>query len=328
MTAAPARGLRRLRRFNPDRDVEEWRGAYVRYDIVKEFVAAFLVVLLLVLGLSAIFSSPDVRPVTIRSWSQRAPVDFAQTAIAELAGTSPSATYGPPYNHTPGAGQSIGPVSLSRLFGVHHPIDTARDDVIAPLKTLPAAPGLNAAIQQYASAPLAQQAQWTSAYGKGIANATFVRGSLDLPRGSYGPVAPMIASLTAMARSGALDSALTSSQQFYGTDYTKPLLFIADGSYMASVAAAQHLQGTQWGMMNETGNYPGQAWLWLYTMWYQVAPFSSSSNADALVWAVMVVLTLLLALLPFLPGVRSIPRRLRVYRLIWRRHYRELATRE
>ena len=31
-------------------------------------------------------------------------------------------------------------------------------------------------------------------------------------------------------------------------------------------------------MMNETGNYPGQAWLWLYTFWYQIPPFSSSGN--------------------------------------------------
>ena len=39
-----------------------------------------------------------------------------------------------------------------------------------------------------------------------------------------------------MARSGALDGALLSSRQFYGTDYTKPLLFIADGQYLANLA--------------------------------------------------------------------------------------------
>ena len=54
---------------------------------------------------------------------------------------------------------------------------------------------------------------------------------------------------------------------------------------------AQHLGGDQWGMMNETGNYPGQPWMWLYTFWYQVKPFSTSDNADALVWGLMMVLT-------------------------------------
>ena len=45
-------------------------------------------------------------------------------------------------------------------------------------------------------------------------------------------------------------------------------------------------------MMNETGNYPGQPWMWLYTFWYQVKPFSTSDNADAQVWALMMLLTL------------------------------------
>jgi hypothetical protein len=79
-------------------------------------------------------------------------------------------------------------------------------------------------------------------------------------------------------------------------------------------------------MMNETGNFPGQAWLWLYTMWYQVYPMNQSSNADLQVWVIMMVLSLALVLLPFIPILRSIPRWTRVYKLIWRQHYRELAA--
>ncbi len=158
-----------------------------------------------------------------------------------------------------------------------------------------------------------------------MANASFDHGILMVPSGPYGPVGPMISGLTSMARSGALDGALLSSRQFYGTDYTKPLLFIADGSFLASQAQGQHLSGDQWGMMNETGNYPGQAWLWLYTLWYQVPPMKTSTNADLQVWAIMMVLTVLLALVPFIPGLRSIPRWTRVYRLIWRQHYRDIA---
>ena len=45
-------------------------------------------------------------------------------------------------------------------------------------------------------------------------------------------------------------------------------------------------------MMNETGNYPGQPWIWLYTFWYQIKPFSTSGNADALVWGLMALLSL------------------------------------
>ncbi|HUZ19136.1 MAG TPA: hypothetical protein VMU75_01010 [Acidimicrobiales bacterium] len=317
----------RRRRFKVDRDVEEWHGSYVRYDIVKEFTLALIVVLLLTVVASILFSSPDDHPVTLKSWATANPVDFAQTAITELDGTSGTAGYGPPYNSTPGASQDIvGPISLESAFGVHHPINTMKDYVIDPLKTLPNAPAVHAALTSYTSASPSLQQKWTGAYEKGVAKASFSNGSLGLPAGDYGPVAPMIASLTSMARSGALDGALVSSSQFYGTDYTKPLLFIADGTYMANLGAALHLQGGQWGMMNETGSYPGQAWLWLYTMWYQVSPFTTSSNADAQIWGIMMILTLLLALVPFIPGVRSIPRKIGLYRLIWRQHYRSVEV--
>src|SRR5664280_952788 len=314
----------RKRRFRPDRDVEEWHGKYYPYDLIKEGIIAFIVVLIVVVGLAVIFSSPVDKPVTVKSWSTANPVDFAQTAITELDGTT--ATYGPPYNSTTGSSQSIGPISPESWFGVHHPIDTTNDYVIDPLQTLPNTPQVQAAVTEYKSASADQQASWTAAYEKAVANATYSKGVLTVPKGDYGPVGTMIAGLPSMARSGALDGALLSSRQFYGTDYTKPLLFIADGQYLANLGAADHLGGDQWGMMNETGSWPGQAWLWLYTMLYQVPPFKTSANADFQVWAVMMLLTLLLALVPFIPGLRSIPRWTRVYRLIWRQHYKDLAA--
>src|SRR5207237_8812742 len=120
-----------------------------------------------------------------------------------------------------------------------------------------------------------------------------------------------------LAGSGALQRLLTGGQ-FYASDQTKPLLLLADGAYLEDQARADHLGGDQWGMMNETGNYPGQPWMWLYTFWYQVKPFSTSGNADALVWGLMAVLTLGLIFVPFIPGLRSLPRLIPVHRLIWR----------
>jgi len=81
-------------------------------------------------------------------------------------------------------------------------------------------------------------------------------------------------------------------------------------------------------MMNETGNFPGQAWLWLYTFWYQIPPFSTSANADAQVWAIMAILSLALICIPFLPVIRSIPRYIPLYRLIWRDYYRQAEHQE
>ena len=316
-------------------DSAEWRGPKRPYDLVKEFVIALVVITLLVLGLAAVFSSPDDKPVTVHQWANGttsantkfAGQDFVATALTELDGSSGVATYGPPYNNTPDAAQKIGPVSLQQLFGVRIPIDTANDFVLGPLHTQARHDAaLAAALSQYQAASSDQQGKWTSAYEKALADATYADGQIQVAPGDYGPVPVMMASLLGMAQSGALDQALLASPAFYGTDYTKPLLFIADGQFLADKADAQHLSGDQWGMMNETGNYPGQAWLWLYTMWYQVAPFNTSwsANADALVWTLMMLLTLLLLLLPLIPGLRSIPKWIPVYKAIWRQHYRAL----
>ena len=77
-------------------------------------------------------------------------------------------------------------------------------------------------------------------------------------------------------------------------------------------------------MMNETGSYPGQVWLWLYTFWYQIAPFNTSDNADAQILLLMMVLSLAFICIPFIPGLRSLPRHLGVHRVIWRDHYRRV----
>ena len=79
-----------------------------------------------------------------------------------------------------------------------------------------------------------------------------------------------------------------------------------------------NLSGDQWGVMNETGSYPGQPWLWLYTLWYYVPGFSASANVDMIAVYLTGLATILLLLIPFIPGLRDIPRWIPVHRLIWR----------
>ncbi|MGE5292023.1 MAG: hypothetical protein ACM3ML_33540 [Micromonosporaceae bacterium] len=297
------------------------RYATRHYDIVKEAVIAFVVVALLTAALSAVFSSPDEKPITIAGWAKAAPNDFVATAVMELAGTSGTAGYGPPYNDTAGASQTLGPLQLQKWAGVTQPVNAAQDFVLRPLASAPHDPALAAALAAYNAAPASQQQKWATDYSDALAKAPDGNPAA-VPAGSYGPVPVLASRLLDLGRSGALDGALQSQAGFYNTDYTKSLLFIADSGYMADKADAQHLAGDQWGMMNETGDFPGQAWLWLYTFWYQVKPFSTSDNADAWVWGLMAVLSLLFVLLPFIPGLRSLPRYLGVHRLIWREHYR------
>jgi len=256
----------------------------------------------------------------MQSWAKSAPADFVQTTAGELAGTTTSANYGPPYNKN-GEGQNIGPINLSKAAGVRIPINPAQSFVIEPLKSQSDSK-IQSALSMWISASAQVQAKWASTYSDAL---TKDGKSLSLkdPSGKYGPVPTLVTSLYGMASTGALDGALTTSDSTLPTNFTKPLLFLADsGSYFPDKAAAQHLSGDQWGVMNETGSWPGQSWLWLYSLWYQIEPFKSSGNADILVMSLMGVLSLGLLLLPVLPVISRIPYWIPVHRLIWRNWYR------
>jgi hypothetical protein len=304
------------------------------YDLIKELAIAMVGVIVFVLVLSVVLSSPDVPSVTIQSWAKADPIDFVTTATSELAGTSEVATYGPPYNTQNGSVQTLWFLDPQEWAGVHVATNAANDFVLAPLQQSTLGDSeLAGALSTYSGAGTGQQTTWLTNYTNALAKASVNSdGAVVVASGDYGPVPVMMARMLTLARSGGLDALLLSSDHFYQTDFSKALLFLGDGGYLGNLAAAQNLDGSQWGMMNETGRYPGQAWLWLYTMWYQIPPFSSDSgflgvsdaNADLAVVGVMLVLSVLLILVPFIPGLRDIPRWIPIHRLIWRRHYAEM----
>ncbi len=302
-------------------EASEWRGPTRRYDILKEGTIATVIVVVLVGLLAGLLSSPDMPPVTVKTWAKLAPADFMGTTASELDGTSKTATYGPPYNHDTENVQKVG-VSWQMLGGVRQPINSAKTFVLSPLATIaPSNPKLASALREYTSASSAQQLAWAQAYSKAVTKVTFTHGVPTVPKAHDGPVPIIVASELTMARSGAIDADLLAQQPFYGTNYTKPLLFIEDGNYFSSLADAQHLSGDQWGVMNETGSYPGQPWLWLYTLWYQVPGFSSSTSVDVIAVYCTGIATALLLLVPFIPGLRDIPKYIPLHRLIWRQWY-------
>src|SRR5450759_1261208 len=288
-------------------------------DLVKEFTVALVVVIVLTGGLAAVFSSPDEKSITMSTWANQAPNDLIATAAAELAGTSVSATYGAPYN-TNSDGQKLGPLSLQKWAGVRLPVDSS-SLVLRPLGNLSDNPALTTALATWKAATPAQQTKWATAYSDALTKAPN-NDPAKVATGDYGPVPDLSTAFLGLAKTGGLEGALTSSGNFYGGDQTQSLLLLTDGTYLESLARAQNLGGDQWGMMSEAGNAPGQPWMWLYTFWYQVKPFSTSDNADAQVWGVMMFLTLCLMFLPFIPGLRSIPRWVPIYRLVWRSYYR------
>jgi hypothetical protein len=301
----------------------------VRYDLLKELTVALGIIGILMFVLAGVLSSPDVKPDTIQRWSQDDPVDFVTTATNELAGASLSAQYGPPYNSGSSSIQSFGPLHPQEWGGVHQPVDPVNEFVLGPLQKASAGdPALSTQLATFSAATADKQTAWLTAYTTALANATASNGSVTVAGGDYGPVAPMMKSLLIVAQSGGLDGLLLAGAgTFYQTDYTGPLLFMGDGGHLSGLAQDQKLLGSQWGVMNETGRYPGQAWLWLFQMWYQIPPYNTSTNIDLLVVLTMAVLSLALLLVPFVPGLRDIPRWIPIHRLIWRRFYAEERTR-
>jgi quinol-cytochrome oxidoreductase complex cytochrome b subunit len=308
----------------PSDQASYYRGLRMMpYDLIREGLIALVAVFVLVVAFSGFLSSPDEPPLTLQQYALQNPVGFVTTAMKELTDTSVIAQYGPPYNSGTGSVQFIGPLSLQQLAGVTLPIDTAHVYVLDPLAVAAQTdPQVATALQTFTRAGAKQQAAWEDTYTQALSKATGSNGHVVVPQGDEGPLPAMMDHLLALGTSGALDGLLLRSGGFYQNDFTKPLLFLAEDA-LPTRAAQFNLLGSQWGVMNETGNYPGQAWLWLYTFWYQVPPYNTSTNADALVLVTMGILTALLVLFPFLPYLNRLPYYLGVHRLIWREYYRD-----
>lgn len=142
---------------------------------------------------------------------------------------------------------------------------------------------LTTALTAWKAATPDQQTKWATDYVDALGKAPD-GDPAKVAEADYGPVPVMSASFLGLARTGGLEGILTSAGNFYGGDQTESLLLLTDGAYLEDLARAQNLGGDQWGLM--------------------------------------MLLTLALVLVPFIPGLRSIPRRIPIHRLIWRAYYR------
>jgi hypothetical protein len=112
---------------------------------------------------------------------------------------------------------------------VRQPIDDTQTFVLSPLqKIAPTDASLAAQLARNRAASSATQASWKKAFVAG-------RNQGHLPGGH--------------------------SRRSRADDGPKPLHFLEDGQYFSNVATADHLTRALWGVMNETGGYPGQPWL-------------------------------------------------------------------
>ena len=179
----------KARKFKPDRDVADWHGRYVPYDLAKEFLVALVVVVVLVAGLAVVFGSPDDQPVTVKSWSTGRPGRLRPDGDHRARRDErDGAATGRPTTPT-ARRQSIGPLSPEKWVGVHHPIDTAQDYVLGPLShpaRRPRGPGRRRRVQRRRRPPSRQPGRRPTRRRSPTPRSPTA--SCVVPTGDYGPV--------------------------------------------------------------------------------------------------------------------------------------------
>ena len=302
------------------------------YDLLREGLIVFGFAALVVLVLAVFVGAPDYPTVTGQSVATRQPVAYLKTTVGILLGNDLSALggYGPPYQNDASAAQRLGPIAPANWFGATQPIDPARDLVLAPLARVARInPAYAKPLAEFKAATPTQRQRWLTAYDKALDSATVGGGTVRLPAGDYGPVDAMMNGMLSLGQAGLLEGALAAENSAFGPydfDYTKQLAYFAVAPPYFDTATHLVQQGNpQWGIVHETGNYPGAWWLDAYQVWYEIPAIADNDNADLLVVAIMTAFFALLLLLPVIPGLNRLPHGLRVYRVIWRDWYREQA---
>jgi hypothetical protein len=335
-----------------------WRGPERPYDLIAEGTIAVILVTFLCILAAILWGSPNGgltypggpkspagQAFSARYWDTSDPSDLAQTAVQELAGGTTTAGYGPPFNQTTGASQQIigiQPAEIAKaIFGLTLPINTANNFVLAPVSQLaaPSSPAVAAAVSLYKAAggdlspgaaadqvASSRQMTWLNNYAKALSgsSAKFTPTSITVPKGNYGPVPIIITAELAIANNGSLDGYLQGSQQQLSTNTSMGTMLFSDGTLWSTIAQAQGIAGSQWGVMNELWNFPGQVWLWLYSGMYQIPALNPSDNAN--LDLLMILFGFLLPMFaPWIPVINRIPRWIPLYKIIYRKYYASTA---
>jgi len=337
--------------------VSHWTGSERSYDLILEGTIAVVFVAILCIVAAIIWGSPNAgltypgapkspagQAFSAKYWDTNDPSDLAATAVAELQGMTTTAGYGPPFTQTGASQEFIGikPAVIAKyIFGVTLPVNTAYDFVLAPVSQLvaPYSPLTARAVSTYkaaggdftAGAPASmlaspKQQTWLADFAKSLAGkgAKVTPTSISVAAGNYGPVPAIITAELLAAHNGSLDGYFQGSQQQLSTNTYKATMFFSDGTLWSTIAMGQGIAGSQWGVMNEAWNYPGQVWLWLYSGMYQVPALNAATNTnlDLDVGLLMILLGFLLPIFaPWIPGINRIPRLIPLYKIIYRRYY-------
>ena len=277
------------------------RHAYWKYPIIALALA-------IVLGILGVFAgSPNSPRATIAKTSQQDPGGAALAFTEELAGMSASA-------------------ANEKEFGLGPPGEVF---VTGPLRSFAPLLGGNvsAALSQYQSAPASQQAAWAGNYLTALGKITpsSMEGGMETAmspdyskigtlRGDFGPVPTLVRTDVQLAQGGHLEQYLEGRDP--GHTLHLVTIWLYDHPKMLNDAVANGLTDDQWGMVKERDYNVGP--------WYLIIPaiihvkFPQGVTGTGFVLWNLAVALIFIFVLPLVPGIRSLPRLLRLSRLIAR----------
>jgi len=281
----------------PDRLV---RHVFWKYPLLS------LVLLVVVAVIAAAVGSPNWPKDTIAAVTKDNPGGAIMAFTQELDGTATST----------GNAQEFGMNDPGQVF------------VMGPLRQ--AAPMLSSDIQSaivtYDAASPQQQTSWASAYDKalgtimpsgggamsGIASPDYTK--IDTLKGDFGPVPVLVKADLQLAQNGFLEQYLQAVEP--GHSYHLTNIWLYDHPNMLNTAVDQGLTDDQWGMVKERG-FPVGPWYLIIPGVFHVYFPGGTTGTGFVLWNLLFA-AILLFVVPLVPGIRDIPRYLKLYRFIYR----------
>ena len=279
----------------------------VRHVFWKYPLLAF-VLLIIITVVAALVGSPNWPRDTIAGVTQKDPGGAILAFTQELDGSASSSGNASEYGmNDPGQVFVLGPLhQASSMLGAE----------------------VQGAVGVYDAASDQQRVAWASAYDKALGTITSSAGGstmggimspdyqrIDSLKGDFGPVPVLVKADLQLAQNGFLEQYLQGIEA--GHSYHLTNIWLYDHPSMLNTAVAEGLTDDQWGMVKERGFPVGP--------WYLIIPaiihvkIPGGEGGPGFVLANLVFAFFLLFLVPLVPGLRDVPRYLKLYRLIY--HY-------
>ena len=277
------------------------RHVFWKYPILA------LVLLVVVVLLAGFVGSPNWPRDTIATVTQKDPGGAILAFTQELDGTATST----------GNAAEFGMGDSGQVF-VMNPLRQA-----APLL----GSDVQSAIATYDAASAPQQQAWASNYEKALGTITASGGSamsagipspdfskIDTLTGDFGPVPVLVKADLKLAQAGYLEQYLQAVES--GHSFHLVNIWLYDHPAMLNTAVDEGLTDDQWGMVKERGLPVGPWYLFIPAVFHVYFP--GGTTGQGFVFWNLLFAAILLFVVPLVPGIRDIPRYLKLYRFIYR----------